>query len=442
MSLSGTGLRWEQQCESASDTESESDDDRRNSRRKRAAAHRIRLMALAAAFYEAADGSHLGPTGPKEWATRKDWRNHLRVEGPRKFRRMYRMEVEQFEELFNLVRPALETQDVVQAERSSGSEVCAEVRLAITLRYLAGGSYLDVCSNFGVSNAEFYRSVWRCVDAINDTFPIDFPIDDEEELTRLEEGWARKSRRQTLRGVVGAIDGRCIWQTNPGLAVHNPSRYYCARKDKFALLLMAICDSDRRFRWFDISATPTTHDSLAWIQTKLGQRVKNGDLPARFFFIGDCAFTNTHSMISPGHDDDFNFEHSSMRINIECAFGLLVRRWGILWRSLEMDFNKSGSVVGCCIRLHNFCINKRLELNAELRGERNPRLEVQPGRRRKAPYLDRDGVPVQNLRSDLCRCSYCLGGSRTDTSRSDPRRRAHLERIYREAGLRRPPRRG
>ncbi|KAJ8599875.1 hypothetical protein CTAYLR_005373 [Chrysophaeum taylorii] len=123
-------------------------------------------------------------------------------------------------------------------------------------------------------------------------------------------------------------------------------------------------------------------------------------------------------MISPGKDDDFNLEHSSVRINIECTFGLLVRRWDILWRPLEMDFNKRGAVVGCCMRLHNFCIDKRLELEEEeLRKEGEERLEVQPGRRWKAPHVDRDDVPVENL-DTACRRDYCREGSRAaDESR-------------------------
>ena len=42
---------------------------------------------------------------------------------------------------------------------------------------------------------------------------------------------------------------------------------------------------------------------------------------------------------------------------LECAFGMLVRRWGILWRSLEMQWEKRTHVVSACMRLHNWCID-------------------------------------------------------------------------------------
>ena len=88
-----------------------------------------------------------------------------------------------------------------------------------------------------------------------------------------------------------------------------------------------------------------------------------GCLPESFYLIGDNAFTCNRSMITPGRDSDFNYELSRLRINVECAFGELVRRWGILWRPLEMHFEERAAVIGCCCRLHNYCINRRLPLD-------------------------------------------------------------------------------
>jgi len=82
---------------------------------------------------------------------------------------------------------------------------------------------------------------------------------------------------------------RWIWQKSPGIAVHNPKRYYCARKEKFALLLMA---NWRRssIDLLDISCTLSTHDSLAWTKTLLTQRIAHGELPHQFFLLGDNTF--------------------------------------------------------------------------------------------------------------------------------------------------------
>ena len=41
---------------------------------------------------------------------------------------------------------------------------------------------------------------------------------------------------------------------------------------------------------------------------------------------------------------------------IECAFGMLVRRWGILWRPLGFAFERRSPLIGALMRLHNWCI--------------------------------------------------------------------------------------
>ena len=51
--------------------------------------------------------------------------------------------------------------------------IAAELRLAICLRYLAGGSYLDIAFLFGVALRSVYRVTWEVIDAINKNF--DFP---------------------------------------------------------------------------------------------------------------------------------------------------------------------------------------------------------------------------------------------------------------------------
>ena len=39
---------------------------------------------------------------------------------------------------------------------------------------------------------------------------------------------------------------------------------------------------------------------------------------------------------------------------------VLIRRWGILWRPLEVRFDKRAALIGCCMRLHNYCIDHRI----------------------------------------------------------------------------------
>ena len=66
---------------------------------------------------------------------------------------------------------------------------------------------------------------------------------------------------------------------------------------------------------------------------------------------------------SSGPKDACNFFQSQIRINIECAFGILVSRWGVLRKAIPMNIGikKVCSLVRCLCILHNFCINENIE---------------------------------------------------------------------------------
>jgi hypothetical protein len=84
--------------------------------------------------------------------------------------------------------------------------------------------------------------------------------------------------------------------------------------------------------------------------------------------FGDNAYVNTLYMATPykgvknGSKDAYNFYHSQLQINIECAFGQLVHRFGILWRPLSstISLHKVTKLVLCLCCLHNFYINKQI----------------------------------------------------------------------------------
>ena len=76
------------------------------------------------------------------------------------------------------------------------------------------------------------------------------------------------------------------------------------------------------------------------------------------FTFSDC-FSTLFVFIGRGLGvdcDAFNWCLSKMRQCIERAFGLMVQRWGILWRSLRVTFSSMPKVLLAVARLHNFCI--------------------------------------------------------------------------------------
>ena len=249
------------------------------------------------------------------------WDDHTHRLSERGFKLRYRVDRASFAHLHGRLKDAIETKNLAQAKRSRrvGGRVASEVRLAVTLRYLAGSMVDDLALIYHISKNEVYKSLWATIDAINDhpDFKIQFPLDDVEALQKLELEFALAHERRygslSWRGQVSAVDGVDFSIRNPGKAVKNPRRFFVERKGHYCLLCIAACDAHRRFTHYDVSFASGTHDSLAWSGSVLGQKVQAGGLPSPFFFNGDNAFTCANHMIVPMNDSDFDFYQSSNR---------------------------------------------------------------------------------------------------------------------------------
>ena len=66
-------------------------------------------------------------------------------------------------------------------------------------------------------------------------------------------------------------------------------------------------------------------------------------------------FPNTSS----GPKDAYNYYQSQVRINIKCAFGILMNHWRILTSPLNVNIpiNRVNALVSCLCKIHNFCID-------------------------------------------------------------------------------------
>jgi hypothetical protein len=64
----------------------------------------------------------------------------------------------------------------------------------------------------------------------------------------------------------------------------------------------------------------------------------------------------------PNHaaEDSYNLYHSQLCICGECAFGMLVLRWGLLWMAVpwNLSVQKVVGIVNALAKLHNFCIEE------------------------------------------------------------------------------------
>ena len=93
--------------------------------------------------------------------TRLEWHLHveqLHEEGPQSFARLYRMNYSSFMKLLDVLRPALLTNEKMSRVRTPFGPITPQIALHCTLRWLAGGSYLDIRLFAGLSVASFCRT--------------------------------------------------------------------------------------------------------------------------------------------------------------------------------------------------------------------------------------------------------------------------------------------
>ena len=98
------------------------------------------------------------------------------------------------------------------------------------------------------------------------------------------------------------------------------------------------------------------HDSTAFKRTGLYKWLMDNnwyELKRRgYSFIGNSAYSLRSFLMTPYDntmhgtpEDNFNYFHSSARIVVECAFGEIDLRWGILWRPLKFALELNCKVI-------------------------------------------------------------------------------------------------
>ena len=258
--------------------------------------------------------------------------------------------------------------------------ITTSICLGAALRYFAGGSAYDIMYVFGISYTEVLLSMWIIVEAINNCpqFDISYP-ESVEEQRKIAAGFEAASA-PGIQNCAGAIDGLLIWMLKPSLKEASRSgidqkKFLCGRKHKFGLNCQAVSDCRGRILDISIKYGGTSSDCLAFEASDLHERLENGLMQTdgdkqRFVLFGDNAYLNTAYMATPftnvagdpnrAAEDNYNFYHSQLRIRVECAFGMLVQRWGILRMAMPRNFgvSKVVALVISLAKLHNFCIGE------------------------------------------------------------------------------------
>lgn len=218
------------------------------------------------------------------------------------FKRMFRVDRGTFDEILAAIEPFLEQKKAEKAINSSGSPVSNRTQLAVTLHWLAGGSYIDLCFAWGVGVSTFYSErgiIWPTIEAMDMAFEMGLPLHDNEKLEELSQGFFEHSGG-IFDGCVLAVDGFAVITRQPYDKEVKYKKDYRYRKGGFAVVVLAGCDIKCRFIVASCNHSGSTNDIIAWQQMELFEAVElDKALHPKYFFIGDEAFTNTNQFLSP-----------------------------------------------------------------------------------------------------------------------------------------------
>lgn len=360
-------------------------------RRRQIAALTAKIVARAAADeeYRRTDGRHhhIHHRDPRYpcYRRRRTVREVYRMIGSAYFRRAYRMEYQSFIRLHEKLSPGIRAalriilkyelkglhSEISKPPPIPNGPISTKVRLAVALRYFSGGSPYDIMSVYGLSHTAVMDSVWSVVEAVNllPEFSIEYPKSHIKQKN-IAQGFERASA-VGFSNCAGAVDGLLIWILKPteddaAEAGIGRKKFLCGRKGKFGLNCQAV--SDVRGHILDISIVygGASSDCLAFEASDLFRQLEGGLLHESLVLFGDNAYLNSHFMVTPypnvssGSKDDYNFFHSQLRIRVECCFGMLVKRWGILRAAIphNISISRTISLVHALAKLHNFCINE------------------------------------------------------------------------------------
>jgi hypothetical protein len=154
------------------------------------------------------------------------------------FNRMYRMSIGSFNRLCMILDPLLSVDPVMSSLSTNQPKICTEIILSCFIRWVAGGSYLDIRTLAGISISSFYRVMGRCARAIldSDALAYKFP-QTQEEIESAAAGFKNISTNNFLIGCVGVIDGLLLQIKVPAASeVGNVTAFFLGTTKLMALM--------------------------------------------------------------------------------------------------------------------------------------------------------------------------------------------------------------
>ena len=189
-----------------------------------------------------------------------------------------------------------------QARNSSGSAVSPELMLMITLRILAGASYLDMI-HYRVHVDSVNKIVWATVCAIHLKLDNIKMATTEAECKKLARVWSDLQKKRwgevLTGGTIYAGDGLIIEIMQPDIKAlrGRPIQIFRNRKGIWAVNVQGFCDGNAKFHVFDVKWPGGTNDIVAYNMTDLCHKARGGvHFPSWAYFMLDEAYGSIGGM--------------------------------------------------------------------------------------------------------------------------------------------------
>ena len=218
-------------------------------------------------------------------------------------------------------------------------------------------SFRGVADRFGVSKGSLHFYVMQVVEGLSAlvTRYIRWPSPEQYPATA-----ERFERKGGFPGVLGCLDGTHIPIKGP--STHRDA--FINRKGYASFQLQAVCDSQLRFTHIHTGNAGSVHDSRVYRNSDLKAMLTAHPLPAQYHLLGDSAYPLDSNLLVPYRDNghlterqkNYNNIHSSTRVHIERAFGLLKCKWRRLHHLDMVLLDTIPKVIASTCVLHNLIL--------------------------------------------------------------------------------------